>query len=906
MASPRISVVMPVRQEARYLQATIESLIPQIEACDGELIVAEGESTDRTPQILEELSRKHSFVRVVENPGGHPATGLNAAISIARGEVILRADAHSHYAPDYVERSLAVLAQRGPRTLVGGRLEPRADSRFGRAVAEVMTSPMGVGTGAFHHAAEPQFADTVYLGAFQRQLIEAVGGYRAFRSRAGEDADFCARIRRAGFSVWLDPSIRSTYQPRETPSSLASQSWRYGLAKAEILMASGALPSWRPLAPAALVLVLLRAAAASSLHWSRLLSCSWIGALWWGGRQSRSATDRLLFVGAAGIMQISYGGGFWAGLLRGRRGTRPLTGEDAGWTPELPSLNRPAPRPSTGSATGAPRAVVRSLQAPGRTNLGLFAALSALLLPTVFAPSVDAPFWTPKMALLLVVAAVGTVYLLAPAPPERRRATWAARAFLAVAATSTALSSNPDLALLGLWNQGTGLLFIAGCTGAWAIGLRLNASDRSLLRRSLLLAAALNIAVVITQMAFDLSAFGFIRFFGRASGLLQSPVFVGPLVAASVALLIPWIARQRQPVLYLGMLPFGVALGLSGGRGAALLAVAVAAWAWRSHGWTSAGGVVMALAVGVVLAPGLDRPLDPVAAPLSQPAAVQEEAAAPVREPTGLTQNRPLSPRFATWWSARHAVMDAPFIGAGPGQFRSATIHYRPAAVSADTPDRHFTDAHNFLVEHAVTTGVLGLLALLAWLALAGWRASGSLGVFAAVLGFAHLFQPENVGTTPLALLALGAAWAVDAEPRRLRVAPILTGALGAVVAGLLLYGAAALRVAELDLDIASARRAGGVLRGWPQAPAREGLIHQYRWAIGREASAAAARRSFAEAAAREPDHPLRWVVLAEVAGSHGKTELSHRALRRAFDLDPRSARARETALRRGFAPPNF
>ena len=331
MAPPAVTVVMPVRQEEAHVARAIDSLASQIEACDGELVVAEGDSTDRTRAVLHEVSKRVGFLRLVENPEGHPATGLNRAISVARSNVIVRADAHTEYATDYIESCLRILSERAGPAVVGGPLVPRGSTEFGRAVASVMTSPLGVGPGAFHHARRAGPADTVYLGAFPASLARALGGYRAFPSRAGEDADFCARARRAGYEVWLDPAIRSTYRPRESASALALQSWRYGLAKAEILMVSRLLPSWRPLAPAALMAVLARAALVPNGRGSRSMVAVWLGSLAFASRSAGPWPQRARFVAAAAVMQTAYGAGSWSGLLRGRTAARPFVGPDAGW-----------------------------------------------------------------------------------------------------------------------------------------------------------------------------------------------------------------------------------------------------------------------------------------------------------------------------------------------------------------------------------------------------------------------------------------------------------------------------------------------------------------------------------------------------------------------------------------------
>ena len=317
------------------MAAAVETLAPQVESYRAELVIAEGGSTDNTDEVLAQLRGRFPWIRVVANPGGHPATGLNRAICATRADVIIRVDAHTRYSPDFIESSLRALAAH-PQSAVGGPQSARGNTSFGRAVATAMQSRLGVGPASFRHSKERRAVDTVYLGAYRRELAFHLGGYRAFPSRAGEDADFYRRARDAGFRIFVDPSIRSTYLPRETPSALAKQSYRYGVAKAEIFHHSRGFPSWRPLAP----LLLTTATAASVFPRPRarlrarvLLVPGWLSLLFLAGRRADSLPQRLQFVGAAALMQYGYGIGLLVGLLRGRRRTKPLSGLAAGWCP---------------------------------------------------------------------------------------------------------------------------------------------------------------------------------------------------------------------------------------------------------------------------------------------------------------------------------------------------------------------------------------------------------------------------------------------------------------------------------------------------------------------------------------------------------------------------------------------
>jgi hypothetical protein len=211
-------------------------------------------------------------------------------------------------------------------------MTPVGTTRFGRAVAAVTSSPLGVGPGRFHYADRRTDVDTVYLGCWLRSTLKDLGGYDDEHLQWGaEDHELNWRITAGGGRIVLDPSIRSWYFPRETPRALARQYANYGTGKASTLAKHASLPSWRPLAPAALVAT-TAAALVSQRGWRRLavpaVHCAAVAALAVRlGRQPGVAPHRA-FV-ATEICHWSYGYGFWRGVARLARG-RPFESRPRG------------------------------------------------------------------------------------------------------------------------------------------------------------------------------------------------------------------------------------------------------------------------------------------------------------------------------------------------------------------------------------------------------------------------------------------------------------------------------------------------------------------------------------------------------------------------------------------------
>lgn len=322
---PAVSIILAVLNEADFIDEVLADLLGQDYEGSLEVVVADGGSTDGTGERLDLWVQRDKRVAVIANPRRGQAYGLNAAAERASGDILVRADGHTRFAPDYVSQSIEVLQETGGA--VGGRMNPVGRTAFGRAIAAAMKSPLTMGPGRFHHATIREEVDTVYLGAFLRRRFEALGGFRAFPSGSSEDADFYYRWRKAGGKVYVDPDIVSTYTPRDDLGSLWQQYLRYGKGKSEMLWLNGRLPSLRPLAPMVLVLglfVLILVGVLTGTWWPFLaLSGVWLLLLAWVGL--RSDEQALGVFSVSFVMHVGYGVGVLWGLIKGPGGIRRLS-----------------------------------------------------------------------------------------------------------------------------------------------------------------------------------------------------------------------------------------------------------------------------------------------------------------------------------------------------------------------------------------------------------------------------------------------------------------------------------------------------------------------------------------------------------------------------------------------------
>jgi glycosyltransferase involved in cell wall biosynthesis len=320
-AEPFVSVILPVRDETHSIGACLATVLGQDYPPDRmEVVVAEGMSRDGTREALDQWCGRDSRLRVVDNPRGIVSAGLNAALRAARGEVVVRMDAHTEYASDYVRRCVEVLRETGADN-VGGPWVARGTGYVGRAIAAAFQSPFAVGTSRGHNEGYEGPVDTVYLGCWRREVFERVGGFDEELVR-NQDDEHSLRLTRAGGRVWQSPRIRSRYQPRASLAALFRQYMQYGYWKVRVIQKHRLPASFRHLVPG-LFLVVLALLAAGAFFWSASLwACLGLAGLYLLGVAGAS----ILTARRAGLSLLpvlpavfwcyhfGYGCGFLAGL----------------------------------------------------------------------------------------------------------------------------------------------------------------------------------------------------------------------------------------------------------------------------------------------------------------------------------------------------------------------------------------------------------------------------------------------------------------------------------------------------------------------------------------------------------------------------------------------------------------
>jgi cellulose synthase/poly-beta-1,6-N-acetylglucosamine synthase-like glycosyltransferase len=201
---------------------------------------------------------------------------------------------------------------------VGGIQESVGEGFMQRAVAIAQATPLGVGDARYRLGGDPGEVDTVYLGVFRREALEAVGGFDPTFER-NQDYELNWRLRRAGLKVWFDPRLRVRYAPRDSLPALARQYYDYGRWKRTMLRLHPSSVRLRQLAAPTLVVGLLLSAilaVTGASGWAIVVPGAYVAAIAsttiyeLGKRKSLAALGLLL---AIPTMHLSWGMGFLTG-----------------------------------------------------------------------------------------------------------------------------------------------------------------------------------------------------------------------------------------------------------------------------------------------------------------------------------------------------------------------------------------------------------------------------------------------------------------------------------------------------------------------------------------------------------------------------------------------------------------
>ena len=230
-----LSVICPIYNEEKYIAQFLDSILQQDYPKDDlEILLIDGMSKDKTRDIVADYTSKYPFIRIIDNPEKIVPCAMNRGIAAAKGDYIMRLDAHASYQPDYFSvlvKGLKRLHADNVGTVCKTDVLNKTPKTM--AIREVLGNKFGVGNSTFRTGIDKeQEVETVPFGCWPKEVFEKYGKYDE-RLVRNQDIELNKRIIRGGGKIYILPDTYCTYLARETWHALAKNN--YGNGKWNIL-----------------------------------------------------------------------------------------------------------------------------------------------------------------------------------------------------------------------------------------------------------------------------------------------------------------------------------------------------------------------------------------------------------------------------------------------------------------------------------------------------------------------------------------------------------------------------------------------------------------------------------------------------------------------------------------------
>jgi glycosyltransferase involved in cell wall biosynthesis len=254
---PFVTIIMPIRNEADFIERAIKSVLGNDYPAEKmEILVVDGMSNDGTREIVTNLSKHDSRLRMLDNPKQITPAAMNIGIKAAQGDLFIRIDGHVEIPADFITKSIHCLHEHPEAWVAGGYIKTVADSFTGKSIAAAMRSPIGVGNSRFRLGDYEGWVDTLAFGAHHKWVVDKIGYFDEELVR-NQDDEFNLRIILASGKIWMSKSIQSTYVSRGSLRKLWKQYFQYGFWRIRTVQKHKKPASFRQIIPLLFVLLLL-------------------------------------------------------------------------------------------------------------------------------------------------------------------------------------------------------------------------------------------------------------------------------------------------------------------------------------------------------------------------------------------------------------------------------------------------------------------------------------------------------------------------------------------------------------------------------------------------------------------------------------------------------------------------
>lgn len=314
----RILAVLPCLNEEPYLEPLVHRLVKNCASLPLRIVIADGGSTDRTPDIARQLAAQYPNVLYLHNPKRLQSAAVNLAMATfgKDAEILIRLDVHADYPDSYCQTLIAEQQATGAAAVVVS-MNTVGKTGFQSAVAAAQNSKLGNGGSAHRNNTDGAWIDHGHHALMLINAFRAVGGYDESFSH-NEDAELDIRLAKGGYKIWLTGKTSLTYYPRSAPLPLFRQYFKFGQGRMRTITKHHIIPKLRQLIPAAVVPAALLALLTPFYPIASFPLLFWVAiCLGYGVMLGNAMAGP-----AAMLMHFGWSLGFWTGIPKALRSIR--------------------------------------------------------------------------------------------------------------------------------------------------------------------------------------------------------------------------------------------------------------------------------------------------------------------------------------------------------------------------------------------------------------------------------------------------------------------------------------------------------------------------------------------------------------------------------------------------------
>ena len=225
-----ISIIIPILNEKNYIENCLISVLKSDYSKEKmEILLIDGGSDDGTLEIIQKFQEEFSFIKLLRNPKKIVPISMNIGIKEAKGDYIIRLDAHADYPVNYFSK-LIEWHQKLDADNVGTTIVTKVKNKTLKAnsIKEILSHKFGVGDSDFRTGIKDvKEVDTVPFGCYKKEVFEKYGLYDE-RLVRNQDIELNKRIINGGGKIYLIPDVQCTYYARENFKALAKNNFSNG------------------------------------------------------------------------------------------------------------------------------------------------------------------------------------------------------------------------------------------------------------------------------------------------------------------------------------------------------------------------------------------------------------------------------------------------------------------------------------------------------------------------------------------------------------------------------------------------------------------------------------------------------------------------------------------------------